>query len=416
MAKRCSLRGKSTMGQSILLGVSGGIAAYKSVDLVRRLRENNHTVRVIMTSAAQSFVTPLTFQAISGHPVGCDLLDAASEAAMDHISLARFADQIIIAPASADVIARLAQGMANDLLTAVCLATTAPIAIVPAMNHRMWHNPLTQANVARLQQFGYAVWGPDEGAQACGEYGLGRMLEPDAIVKHIENKNSVTPIHSKTIVITAGPTREPLDPVRFISNRSSGKMGYALAAAAAHSGAKVILISGPTALAPPKNVEFISIETAAQMYEAVMQQIPHCDIFIGAAAVADFRPTAVAPQKSSKNDFSNTLALTANPDIIHAVAQFKPKPLTIGFAAETHDVKLHAMRKWVDKGLDAIIANQVGLAEGGFDSDVNSVDLYSANGATHFPQQSKTELAYRLIGWISNYYDKQTKDSIKNIG
>ncbi|MCD6045317.1 MAG: coaBC [Gammaproteobacteria bacterium] len=404
------------MGQSILLGVSGGIAAYKSVDLVRRLRENAHTVRVVMTQAAQSFVTPLTFQAVSGYPVGCDLLDAESEAAMDHISLARFAEKIIIAPASADVIARLAQGMANDLLTAICLATTAPIAIVPAMNHRMWHNPITQANVAKLQQFGYAVWGPDEGTQACGEYGLGRMLEPEAIVTHIENKNSVTPLHRKTIVITAGPTREPLDPVRFISNRSSGKMGYALAAAAAQSGAKVILISGPTALAPPKNVQLISIETATQMYETVMQQIPQCDIFIGAAAVADFRPTTAAPQKSSKNEFSSTLSLTANPDIIRAVAQFTPKPLTIGFAAETHDVKLHAMRKWENKGLDAIIANQVGLAEGGFDSDVNSVELYSAEGMVQFPRQSKIELAHHLIEWISNYYGKQTKDSIKNIG
>lgn len=404
------------MGQSILLGVSGGIAAYKSVDLVRRLRDNGHIVRVVMTAAAQSFVTPLTFQAISGHPVGCDLLDAASEAAMDHISLARFADQIIIAPASADIIARLAQGMANDLLTATCLATTAPIAIAPAMNHRMWHNPLTQANVARLQQLGYAVWGPDEGTQACGEYGLGRMLEPEAIAKHIENKSPVTLLHGKTIMITAGPTREPLDPVRFISNRSSGKMGYALAAAAARSGAKVILISGPTALSPPKNVQFISIETATQMHEAVTQQLPYCDIFIGAAAVADFRPTTVATQKSRKNELPTTLSLIANADIIHAVAKFKPKPLTIGFAAETHDVKLHAMRKLADKGLDAIIANQVGLAQGGFDSDVNSVELYSTEGMTHFPQQSKTELAYRLIEWISNYYDKQTKDSIKNIG
>jgi phosphopantothenoylcysteine decarboxylase/phosphopantothenate--cysteine ligase len=403
------------MSQSILLGVSGGIAAYKSVDLVRRLRDNGHIVRVVMTSAAQSFVTPLTFQAISGHPVGCDLLDAASEAAMDHISLARFADQIIIAPASADVIARLAQGMANDLLTAVCLATTAPIAIVPAMNHRMWHNPITQANVAKLQQFGYAVWGPDEGAQACGEYGLGRMLEPEAIVKYLENKSPVTPIHGKTIMITAGPTREPLDPVRFISNRSSGKMGYALAAAAAYSGAKVILISGPTALSPPKNVQLISIETATQMHEAVMQQLPYCDIFIGAAAVADFRPTTVATQKSRKSELPNTLSLIANADIIHAVAKFKPKPLTIGFAAETHDVKLHAMRKLAEKGLDAIIANQVGLAEGGFDSDVNSVELYSTEGMTHFPQQSKTELAYRLIEWISNYYDKQTTDSTQDL-
>lgn len=403
------------MSQSILLGVSGGIAAYKSVDLVRRLRERGHTVRVVMTQSAQSFVTPLTFQAVSGHPVGCDLLDAASEAAMDHISLARSADQIVIAPASADIIARLAQGMANDLLTAVCLASTASIALVPAMNHRMWHNPLTQANVQRLKQFGFAIWGPAEGAQACGEYGLGRLLEPEEIVQYIEKKISNSPLHGKTIVITAGPTREPLDPVRFISNRSSGKMGYALAQAATQCGAKVILISGPTALTPPKGAQFILVETALEMHQAVMQHVQNSDIFVGAAAVADFRPSQNSTQKSTKQSVGSSLAITVNPDIIQAVGQLKSKPVIIGFAAQTEALESKARSKRIEKNMDVIIANRVGHGEGGFDSDMNSVDVYTAEEAIHFDLQPKVELAHRLIEWIGHYYGKKTKYSTENI-
>ena len=397
------------MGQSILLGVSGGIAAYKSVDLVRRLREQDHTVRVVLTQAAQSFVTPLTFQAISGHPVGCDLLDAASEAAMDHINLARFAERVIIAPASANIMARLAHGMADDLLTAICLATTAPITLVPAMNHRMWHNPITQANITRLQQFGFTVWGPTEGAQACGEYGLGRMLEPEEIVRYLESTASImtSPLAGKNIIITAGPTREPLDAIRFISNRSSGKMGYALAVAAQHCGAHVTLISGPVALPQPKQVTLIKVETAVEMQQAVIQHLPKCDIFMGAAAVADFRPETSATHKYAKSELPATLALTLNPDIIQTVTQSTSRPFTIGFAAQTHDVKLHAIRKLTEKNMDVIIANQVGLAEGGFDSDVNTVDIYSRDGQTHFPCQSKTTLAYQLIKWIGDYYGAQ---------
>ncbi len=397
------------MGQSILLGVSGGIAAYKSVDLVRRLREQDHTVRVVLTQAAQSFVTPLTFQAISGHPVGCDLLDAASEAAMDHINLARFAERVIIAPASANIMARLAHGMADDLLTAICLATTAPITLVPAMNHRMWHNPITQANITRLQQFGFTVWGPTEGAQACGEYGLGRMLEPEEIVRYLESTAPVmtSPLAGKNIIITAGPTREPLDAIRFISNRSSGKMGYALAVAAQHCGAHVTLISGPVALPQPKQVTLIKVETAVEMQQAVIQHLPKCDIFMGAAAVADFRPETSATHKYAKSELPATLALTLNPDIIQTVTQSTSRPFTIGFAAQTHDVKLHAIRKLTEKNMDVIIANQVGLAEGGFDSDVNTVDIYSRDGQTHFPCQSKTTLAYQLIKWIGDYYGAQ---------
>ena len=403
------------MGQSILLGVSGGIAAYKSVDLVRRLREHEHTVRVVMTQSAQSFVTPLTFQAVSGHPVGCDLLDAASEAAMDHISLARFAERVIIAPASANIIARLAHGMANDLLTSTCLATTVPVALVPAMNHRMWHNPITQANIIRLQQFGFAIWGPAEGAQACGEYGLGRMLEPEEIVRYLESTAPVktSSLTGRNIIITAGPTREPLDVIRFISNRSSGKMGYALAVAAQHYGAHVTLISGPVALSQPKHVTFIEVETAEEMHQAVMQHLPRCDIFIGAAAVADFRPKASAPHKYAKNELPTPLELTINPDIIQTVTQFIPSPFTIGFAAQTHDVKLHAMRKLTEKNMDVIIANQVGLAEGGFDSDVNTVDIYSRDGQIHFPCQPKTTLAYELIKWIGGYYGKQKEMKLR---
>ncbi len=397
------------MGQSILLGISGGIAAYKSVDLVRRLREHGHIVRVVMTQAAQSFVTPLTFQAISGHPVGCNLLDAASEAAMDHISLARFAERVIIAPASANIMARLAHGMANDLLTSVCLATTAPITLVPAMNHRMWHNPITQANIARLQQFGFTLWGPTEGAQACGEYGLGRMLEPEEIVRCLESTAPImtSPLAGKNIIITAGPTREPLDAIRFISNRSSGKMGYALAVAAQHYGAHVTLISGPVALPQPNHVRLVKVETALEMQQAVIQHLPQGDIFIGAAAVADFRPETSSTHKYAKDELSTTLALTLNPDIIETVTQFLPRPFTIGFAAQTHDVKLHAIRKLTEKNMDVIIANQVGLAEGGFDSDVNTVDIYSRDGQTHFPCQPKTTLAYQLIKWIGDYYGAQ---------
>lgn len=398
------------MGQSILLGISGGIAAYKSVDLVRRLREHDHTVRVVMTQTAQSFVTPLTFQAISGYPVGCELLDTASDAAMDHISLARFAERVIIAPASANIMARLAHGMANDLLTSACLATKAPIALVPAMNHHMWHHPITQANIVRLQQFGFTIWGPTEGAQACGEYGLGRMLEPEEIVRYLESTAPViTPLTGKNIIITAGPTREPLDPIRFISNRSSGKMGYALAVAAQHYGAHVTLISGPVALPQPNHVMLIKVETAEEMQQAVIQHLPQCDIFIGAAAVSDFRPKTLSTHKYAKNELPTTLELTLNPDIIQTVTQFTPKPFTIGFAAQTHDVRLHALRKWTEKSMDAIIANQVGMAEGGFDSDVNTVDIYSRDGQVHFPCQPKATLAYQLIKWVSDYYGAQKK-------
>ena len=309
------------MSQSILLGISGGIAAYKSVDLVRRLRALNHTVRVVMTQAAQQFITPLTLQAISGHPVHCDLLDAASEAAMDHISLARFADRVIIAPASANTIAKLAHGIADDLLTTICLATKAPIALAPAMNHVMWHHPITQSNVARLRQLDYSIWGPAEGEQACGEYGFGRMLEPEDIIQCLETNTAVTALTGKTIIITAGPTREPLDAVRFISNRSSGKMGYALAIAAQQCGANVILISGPVALPQPNHVTYIKVETAEEMQQAVLQHLPRCDVYIGAAAVADFKPVTVMPYKASKEEIPTTLELRRNPDIIETVTQ-----------------------------------------------------------------------------------------------
>ncbi len=396
------------MSQSILLGISGGIAAYKSVDLVRRLRALNHTVRVVMTQAAQQFITPLTLQAISGHPVHCDLLDAASEAAMDHISLARFADRVIIAPASANTIAKLAHGIADDLLTTICLATKAPIALAPAMNHVMWHHPITQSNVARLRQLDYSIWGPAEGEQACGEYGFGRMLEPEDIIQCLETNTAVTALTGKTIIITAGPTREPLDAVRFISNRSSGKMGYALAIAAQQCGANVILISGPVALPQPNHVTYIKVETAEEMQQAVLQHLPRCDVYIGAAAVADFKPVTVMPYKASKEEIPTTLELRRNPDIIETVTQSTPKPFTVGFAAQTHDVKLHALRKLKQKNMDIIIANQVGTAEGGFDSDVNSVDVYSCNEHVHFPNQPKSLLAYGLIKWIGDYYRKMT--------
>ncbi len=399
------------MGQSIVLGISGGIAAYKTVELVRRLREQDDSVEIIMTQAAQSFVTPLTFQAISGNPVHCDLLDAHSEAAMDHISLARLADQIIIAPASADLIARLAQGMANDLLTAVCLASTAPLALVPAMNHRMWKHPQTQANIEHLKNRGVAIWGPETGPQACGEYGPGRMLEPSEILRRINEHRLKKSLQGKTLVITAGPTREPIDPVRFISNRSSGKMGYALAEAAKALGAQVILISGPVCLTPPSDVQLISVETALEMQAAVLSVLPHCQIFIGCAAVSDLRPQTVNTQKYSKDKIPAALSWVANPDILASVVQFKPKPLVVGFAAQTHDVKLYAQKKLADKHLDLIIANEVGLKDSGFDSDFNAVDIYSAHhDIVHFSRQLKRELAYALLNWINDYDERHDKN------
>ncbi|GIX31809.1 MAG: phosphopantothenoylcysteine decarboxylase [Porticoccaceae bacterium] len=393
----------------VLLGVTGGIAAYKSAELVRRLQDAGATVRVVMTRAACEFVTPLTFQALSGHPVHTELLDPAAEAAMGHIELARWADLVVVAPASADFLARLAAGEAGDLLTAVCLATPAPVVVAPAMNQGMWRNPATQHNLQRLAERGTRVLGPDEGQQACGDVGPGRMLEPTAIVAALADLFPAGLLAGVRVVVTAGPTREPLDPVRFLSNRSSGKMGYAIAAAAAAAGARVLLISGPTALACPDRVERIEVETALEMYRAALAAAADCQLFVAAAAVADYRPARPAPEKIKKEGKGETLTveLVRNPDIVAEVAALEPRPVTVGFAAETSDLVAEATRKLHRKKLDAVVANDVSQPGIGFDAEQNAVTFITAEGCEPWPAMSKTLLAERLVERFALLVDRR---------
>ena len=385
----------------ILLGISGGIAAYKAITLVRRLREANCEVRVVLTESAAQFVTPLSLQAVSGAPVRTSLFDATAEAGMDHIALARWAEHILIAPASADVLARMAHGMANDLLTTLILATTAPVTIAPAMNQQMWAHPAVQANLALLQARGVRVIGPAAGVQACGDVGAGRMTEPEDIAAQLLAPSSTVHWPGKRVVITAGGTREPIDPVRFIANRSSGKMGFALAAAAAATGATVTLICGPNHLATPAGVTRIDVETALEMHAAVAA-ITSMDVFIGAAAVADYRVAQPAAQKIKKTADSDTLALTLvkNPDIIHSVAQRAEKPFVVGFAAETEQLIAHASAKRMAKGMDLICANLVGEKRG-FDQPDNAITALWAQGEREFAPMDKTLLATQLIELIN---------------
>ncbi len=403
-------------GQKLLLCVGGGIAAYKSLELVRRLRDAGAQVQVAMTAGAQQFVTPLSFQALSGHPTRTTLWDSAAEQAMGHIELARWADRIVVAPATADLLARLAQGNADDLVTTLCLATTAPLTVCPAMNHRMWLHPATQANIALLQQRGAQVIGPEDGPLAEGESGPGRLSEPPAIVAALAGLEGA-PCHVATatdarlagvrVVISAGPTYEDLDPVRYVGNRSSGKMGYALAAAAARHGAQVVLVSGPVQLPTPAGVQRVDVRSAAQMREAVLSALP-ADIYIGAAAVADYTPLQVSPQKLKKTAGSQTLTLelVRTPDILAEVAaQTQALKLVVGFAAETHDVELYARGKLADKHLDLIIANQVGVAGGGFESDENAATAYWQDGERSFPATAKTALAEQLLALITERLD-----------
>jgi phosphopantothenoylcysteine decarboxylase/phosphopantothenate--cysteine ligase len=393
-------------GKHILLGISGGIAAYKACDLVRRLRDAGAAVRVVMTAGASHFVTPLTLQALSGHPVRVSLWDEAHEAAMGHIELARWADAILIAPASADVMARLAAGMADDLLTTLCLASEAPLFLAPAMNRVMWAHPATRANAQTLAARGVMFFGPGSGGQACGETGEGRMLEPLELVDQLAasfpqpspSGRGGKQLEGKRVVITAGPTREALDPVRFISNRSSGRMGYALAAAAREAGAEVVLVSGPTALPTPEGVTRVDVETALQMRAAVMDRMP-CDIFIGTAAVADYRPLEAAPGKIKKGADQLTITLVKNPDILSEVAALPARPFVVGFAAETEHVLEHARDKLMRKKLDLIAANRVG--EGlAFDQPDNALTVLWADGQVELPLADKRLLAHRLIELI----------------
>lgn len=388
----------SLTNKTILLGVTGGIAAYKSAELIRRLKDLGAQVRVVMTEAAQEFIPPLTLQALSGNPVHTDLLDLEAEAAMGHIELARWADLVLVAPASANFIARLSQGRGDDLLSTLCLATAAPLVLAPAMNQGMWHNRATQDNLKQLEQRGVHLLGPAEGSQACGETGPGRMLEATQLAQAVAAMFTSGSLAGKRVVITAGPTREPMDPVRYLSNYSSGKMGYALAQAALEAGARVVLISGPTALKPPERVELVPVVTAAQMYEASLSHAPGCDLFIGAAAVADFRPTEVAQQKIKKGaDAQMTLTLIKNPDIIAAVARLDPKPFTLGFAAESEKLLEHARAKLERKRLDAVVANDISEQGIGFESDDNAAVLIDSRQSVVLERQSKKQLARRLI-------------------
>jgi phosphopantothenoylcysteine decarboxylase / phosphopantothenate---cysteine ligase len=394
-------------GQRILLCVGGGIAAYKSLELVRRLQDAGAQVQVAMTSGAQQFVTPLSFQVLSGHPTRTTLWDTAAEQAMGHLELARWADRIVVAPATADLLARLAHGFADDLVTTLCLASTAPITVAPAMNHRMWGHPATQTNLALLRERGVQVIGPDDGPLAEGESGPGRLSEPDAIVAalSVSADGAGTRAPDRTlaglkIVVSAGPTYEDLDPVRYLGNRSSGKMGFAVAASAARRGAEVVLVSGPVNLPTPTGVTRVDVRSAAQMREAVFASFP-ADIYIGAAAVADYTPRLPAPNKIKKSSESLALDLVRTPDILAEVAaQTQGLRLVVGFAAETEHVAEYARKKLVAKRLDMIVANRVGIADGGFESDSNAMTAFWKDGERAFASAPKTQLADELVDLI----------------
>ena len=401
----------SQPARKILLGVTGGIAAYKSPDLVRRLIDRGADVQVVMSRGAQQFVTALTFQAVSGKPVRTDLWDEAAEAAMGHIELARWADEIVVAPATADFLAKLAHGFAEDLLTTLCLATAAKITVVPAMNRQMWASPATQANVKLLKERGVRILGPASGEQACGEVGVGRMLEPVQIVDEIYAALPVDGVLAGLkVVITAGPTREAIDPVRFISNRSSGKMGYAVAAAAREAGADVVLVTGPVQIPTPAGVERIGVESADQMLAAVQEQLVGADIFIAAAAVSDYRCSEVACQKIKKTSDNMTLALSRAPDVLATVGRSESPPFLVGFAAETENVEANALIKLNAKNLDMIAANKVG--EGlAFDKDDNALTVYWRGGKQELTLTSKAALARQLVAVIAERYKNRGKSA-----
>lgn len=400
-------------GKKILLGISGGIAAYKCADLTRRLIERGAQVQVVMTPASKEFITPLTMQALSGRPVSDSLLDPSAEASMGHIELAKWADLILLAPASADLIARVRMGMGNDLLTTLILASAAPIAVAPAMNQQMYANLATQENLGVLAKRGIMIWGPAAGSQACGDIGKGRMLEPMQLVGFCEsffNQRTDSKFSGLNIVITAGPTREAIDPVRYISNHSSGKMGYSLAQAAKEMGANVTLISGPVQINAPKDVALIHVESADQMYQAAMEHAPQQDIFISCAAVADYKLQSIADQKIKKTDDSDQmqLQLVKNPDIVASVAALtQNRPYTVGFAAETQDIAHYAKSKLSKKNLDLICANDVSIKGLGFNSAQNALHLYWPSGDISLPVSNKKDLAYQVLDVIFSQYTQQ---------
>jgi phosphopantothenoylcysteine decarboxylase/phosphopantothenate--cysteine ligase len=397
---------KQLSNKRILVGVTGSIAAYKAAQLVRDFRAAGAEVRVVMTRAAVEFVTPMTFQALSAHPVATDLLDEKAEAAMGHIALARWADAVVVAPASANFIARLAQGRADDLLSTVCLASAAPLCVAPAMNQQMWSNPATVQNVETLRARAVHLFGPETGDQACGDVGPGRMLEPQHIVAQTADLFESGLLSGVKVMVSAGPTREPIDPVRYISNRSSGRMGYAIAAAVVEAGGHCVLVSGPTCLTPPERVEFLQVQTAREMHQAVFEHIEDCEIYIGTAAVSDYRPSTVESQKIKKQTTGMTLQLERNPDIIADVADVFPHIFTVGFAAETQNLHNYALKKLQDKQLNMVAANQVSDQKIGFDSELNALSIFWHGGRRDLPTATKQHIARQLIESIAELYNK----------
>ena len=400
---------KSLANKNILLGVTGGIAAYKSAEIVRHLKKSGASVRVVMTRSAEEFITPLTLQALSGNRVSTELLDVEAEAAMGHIELAKWADGILIAPATANTIARLSSGRGDDLLSTVTLAFDGPISVAPAMNQAMWRDERTQENLKKLIDQDFGICGPGSGEQACGDVGLGRMLEPLDIINMFSLSFNEGTLSGKKILITAGPTQEPIDPVRFITNRSSGKMGYSLVEAALESGANVTLISGPVNIEPPSNCNFVSIKTAKEMYDAVMHHISGMDVYIGTAAVSDYSP-AKASDSKIKKDGSNSpmvLELKENEDILKSVSELEQRPYVVGFAAETNDLIKNAEKKLSNKNLDLIIANDVSNKEIGFDSDDNEVTLITEKEKYLIERQNKRKVSKKIIDFISGRINDQ---------
>ena len=400
---------KSLANKNILLGVTGGIAAYKSAEIVRHLKKSGASVRVVMTRSAEEFITPLTLQALSGNRVSTELLDAEAEAAMGHIELAKWADGILIAPATANTIARLSSGRGDDLLSTVTLAFDGPISVAPAMNQAMWRDERTQENLKKLIDQDFGICGPGSGEQACGDVGLGRMLEPLDILDMFSLSFNEGTLSGKKILITAGPTQEPIDPVRFITNRSSGKMGYSLVEAALESGANVTLISGPVNIEPPSNCNFVSIKTAEEMYDAVMHHISGMDVYIGTAAVSDYSP-AKASDSKIKKDGSNSpmvLELKENQDILKSVSELEQRPYVVGFAAETNDLIKNAEKKLSNKNLDLIIANDVSNKDIGFDSDDNEVTLITEKEKYLIERQNKRKVSKKIIDFISGRINDQ---------
>ena len=400
---------KSLANKNILLGVSGGIAAYKSAEIVRHLRKAGALVRVVMTKSAEEFITPLTLQALSGNRVSTELLDVEAEAAMGHIELAKWADGLLIAPATANTLARISSGRGDDLLSTIALAFEGPVSLAPAMNQAMWRNERTQENLKKLIDQDFVICGPGSGEQACGDVGLGRMLEPLDILDMFSLSFNEGTLSGKKVLITAGPTQEPIDPVRFITNRSSGKMGYSLVEAALESGANVTLISGPVNIDPPSNCNFVSIKTAKEMYDAVMHHISGMDVYIGTAAVSDYSPAKASDYKIKKDGSSSPmfLELKENQDILKSVSELEQRPYVVGFAAETNDLIKNAEKKLSTKNLDLIIANDVSNKEIGFDSDDNEVTLITEKEKYLIERQNKRKVSKKIIDFISRRINDQ---------